>query len=258
MNNKSIKLVGRKGTRKLKSFKALTVNSKDLDSIPDYIDRLPGLGIPDRLFANLAYDQDSLSLVNASTSASYLFSGNSCFDPDTSGVGHQPLYFDQFSQLYSRYRVHKSEIVFELLNSTIQSHCTITPTTDGNWPTNVRNALEANYTASIPISSSIFKVIKERSISTKKIWGMQSITQDDLYQALCTASPARQWYWKIWGESFDGVTNVSIRVNIRIIYEVEFFDRYPIGPSLTRKTGESLKYSLRDDGKTPSKCQCGH
>jgi hypothetical protein len=269
--NTTIKLVGKKKTRKLKSLHSLTVNSQDLDSIPDSIGRMPGLGIPDRLMVSLVYDQDQLSLVNASTSASYLFSGNSCFDPDTSGIGHQPLYFDQFAQLYNRYRVHASQIVFELLNSTISSHVTITPTTDGTWPSSLRNALETNYTCSIPISSSVFRTVKDRSISTRKIWGMQSITQDDLYQAVYSASPVRQWYWKLWGESADGVTNVSIRCNVRIVYEVEFFDRYPIGPSKTPSFGVVMKSSsfgndgihhitsvVTKDEKDGKQCQCGH
>lgn len=258
MNRQQIKLVGRKGAFKPKTLKTLTKNSEDLDTVPDYIDRLPGLGIPDRLYANLVYDQDQLAVVSASTSGAYNFSGNSCFDPDTSGIGHQPLYFDQFSQMYNRYRVHKSQIVVELLNSTIASHITITPTTDGTWPATLRTALESNYTASMPISSSVFRMVKDRSISTKKIFGMQSITQDDLYQSVCTTSPSRQWYWRIMGESFDGVTNVSIRVNVRIVYEVEFFERFPIGPSLTSNRGTGMKYSLRDDGSSRSKCSCPH
>lgn len=271
MNRNKNQTRGRKGARKRESFRELTQISKDLDRVPDYVHHLPGLGIPDRLFANLAYDQNALSLVNASTSGTYLFSGNSCFDPDTSGIGHQPMYFDQLNQLYNRYRVHKTQIIFELTSSTIASHVTITPTTDGSWPVDLRQALESTYTSSIPISSSVFRTIRERSISTRKIWGMQSITQDDLYQAVCTASPVRQWYWKLIGESFDGVTNVSIRANIRVVYEVEFFDRFPIGPSVNSSKGVVMKSSsfgddgihhitsvVDRDGKDVKQCLCRH
>lgn len=220
---------------KLKPTVDMTSNYKDLDEIPQHIERFRGLGIPDRLYCNLAYDQSNLAVIASAVTGTYLFSGNSCFDPDTSGIGHQPFYFDQFVQLYNRYRVHKAEIIVELINSTISSHLTITPTTDGNWPANVQQALESTYTSSMPISSSVFRNIKTREISTRTIWGMQSISQDDLYQAVYSASPVRQWYWKICGTTFDGASTGSVRVNVRVVYHVEFFDRYPIGTSITEE-----------------------
>ncbi len=241
---------GSKRTRKPEPFRELTVNSYNLDEVKTFVHRLPGIGIPDRMFANLAYDQDNLALVSAAATGTQVFSGNSCFDPDTTGVGHQPFYFDQFSQFYNRYRVHKSMIVFELLSSTIGSHITITPTTDGTWPTSVQSAMEIPYTCSIPVSSSVFRTVKDRSISTKKIWGIQSITQDDLYQALYTASPTRQWYWRIQAISFDGTTNVTIRANVRVVYEVEFFDKYPIGSSLNSEMIGGSKCNRIDNYST--------
>jgi hypothetical protein len=41
------------------------------------------------------------------TGSTYSFALNSCFDPDVTGVGSQPLGFDQYSALYGRYRVIK-------------------------------------------------------------------------------------------------------------------------------------------------------
>lgn len=42
--------------------------------------------------------------------ASWNFRSNSLFDPDKTGVGHQPLYFDEIARLYNRYAVYKSVI----------------------------------------------------------------------------------------------------------------------------------------------------
>lgn len=56
---------------------------------------------------------------------------NSCYDPDLSGTGKQPLGFDQYSALYGRYRV---------LKATVDIYCTNRLDTGGNnyvfcvWP----------------------------------------------------------------------------------------------------------------------------
>ena len=46
---------------------------------------------------------------------------NSLFDPDQTGTGHQPYYFDQFAALYNRYTVLGSKLTaeFSLLPSAI-------------------------------------------------------------------------------------------------------------------------------------------
>lgn len=43
----------------------------------------------------------------AGTGATYSFAVNNCFDPNFTGVGAQPLGFDQYAALFSRYRVLK-------------------------------------------------------------------------------------------------------------------------------------------------------
>lgn len=42
--------------------------------------------------------------------ASHVFRANSCFDPDNTGTGHQPLLYDEYSALYSQYRVLSSKL----------------------------------------------------------------------------------------------------------------------------------------------------
>jgi len=57
-----------------------------------------------RYVANFALD------ASGGSSAIQVFSANSCFDPDVSGTGHQPMFFDNYSALYSNYRVNRSTI----------------------------------------------------------------------------------------------------------------------------------------------------
>ena len=72
--------------------------------------RRPDFGFPDRMVTKLRY-VDNFNLTGAAgVVGANVFRFNSCFDPDLSGVGHQPMYFDQFCGAagtgpYGRYRV---------------------------------------------------------------------------------------------------------------------------------------------------------
>jgi len=50
-------------------------------------------------------------------SSSYFISTNSLFDPNRSGVGHQPYGFDEFMTFYDHYTVIGSKITITLLNT---------------------------------------------------------------------------------------------------------------------------------------------
>ncbi len=218
----------------LGSVRTLESNSFDLDTVPSTKLRFKDLIVPDRMYTKLCYDFNNYPLLSAAATGSLLVAGNSVFDPDKTGVGHQPLGFDQYVGFYNRYRVHKSAITIELISSTLSCHIVATPTTTSSSPPDLATALESPYTMSMPISSSVFRNIKTRAISTRKIWGMESITQDDLYQALYTSDPVRLWLWKLQAETLDGASAGSLRVNIRVTYYVEFFERSVLTQSINQ------------------------
>jgi len=62
------------------------------------------LAIPDRFRTKLVYGGGG-QITSGSALVDKIWNINSVFDPDQSGVGHQPRYFDQLALLYNRYRV---------------------------------------------------------------------------------------------------------------------------------------------------------
>lgn len=60
--------------------------------------------LPPRLPICLRYS-DVRVLTAAANYNGYTYRGNSLFDPDQTGVGSQPVYFDQLSALYQKYRI---------------------------------------------------------------------------------------------------------------------------------------------------------
>ncbi len=223
--NRHTRKRGRRRPRPVGQAQELEGNLVDLDQVPSTKLRYRDIIVPDRMYTRLCYDFNNYPILSAGATGSLLIAGNSCFDPDKTGVGHQPLGFDQFVGFYNRYRVHKSEITVELISATLGCHIVVTPTTTSSAPPDLTTALESPYTMSMPISSSVFKNVKTRKISTRKIWGMHSITQDDLYQAVYSADPVRLWLWKMMAETLDGASSATVRVNIRVTYYVEFFER---------------------------------
>lgn len=62
------------------------------------------------------------SLTLSSGSGTYLFSTNGLYDPDITGTGKQPLYFDQLTPIYNHYTVTSSFIEIQpLFNDTAHS-----------------------------------------------------------------------------------------------------------------------------------------
>lgn len=62
-------------------------------------------GIPNRMFVKFKYS-DTYTQTTTTGMNVRQFRANGLYDPDYTGVGHQPRFFDQFSQLYLDYRVH--------------------------------------------------------------------------------------------------------------------------------------------------------
>ena len=89
-------------------------------------------GFPPLMKVDLHYES-LVTLMPGAAVASYVFRGNSLFDPDYTGTGHQPRYYDQLTPIYGRYKVLRSAITVEMINGSPNSGAifAITPNTEG-------------------------------------------------------------------------------------------------------------------------------
>lgn len=200
------------------------------------IDRMPGKGLADMLYVKLSYVDriDIATMVNAYTP--YVFRGNSLFDPDVTGTGHQPLYFDQYSALYSKYRVLGSSLQLDVVNNSGVSALfyAAEANTDVSTITAISTLYEQSRAAApklVPIAARITSRMK-RYMSTRKVCGLtKTQVYDDTFAAGVTGSPSNVWYWNILFESVDGTTVINGHFMVKIDYYVQFFDRTLIGQS---------------------------
>lgn len=68
------------------------------------------IGMPEMNLVKLRYCTSLNLNPAAGLMTSHYFSANGMFDPDISGIGHQPLFFDQYMASYDHFRVLEAEI----------------------------------------------------------------------------------------------------------------------------------------------------
>lgn len=180
-----------------------------------------GLGFPKKITVTHKYhEQVNLTTGISGGTAANLFSCNSLFDPNTSGVGHQPLYFDQMSALYNHYTVIGSKIVVRVNKTTTD----VIPTTvgikindDTSTTTNVNTLVEQSLTNHRLVSSGNPVVVLTNKWSAKKMFGGSILGNDNL-QGSAGASPTEQSYFEIWANSEASATQTNVMCDVTITY----------------------------------------
>lgn len=186
--------------------------------------------IPQRYICKMKYcDVFTVSTSGLSPVGSYTFNLNSIFDPNRTGVGHQPYSHDTFATLYNRYRVIKA------------SYAIYGASSNTGYAVNIA-ALPANEVHTVNTVSEARENPRCRWITQgfgapqKALKGIVHIpslvgrtkTQymaDDRYQAQFGASPAELAILNIYGGLIaDAAVTNDIVCNIEITYTVECFD----------------------------------
>jgi hypothetical protein len=199
--------------------------------------KTPRTGVPDELRCLLEYNEVVTITSSSGIPASYLFLGNSCFDPNSTGTGAQPLYFSVLAAIYSRYRVHASRM-----------EVTCTPTTDASAPgaADVVVAPIPSTSYSVVVSMDSLKAQRFSkqnyavtgakparlitAVSTGEVFGLpyQIVDVDDVFQATVSGSPSRTYYWQFATQAVDGSSTIAVRVNFKLILDTTMYGRVSV------------------------------
>lgn len=130
----------------------------------------------------------------------YQFRLNSLFDPDLTGVGTQPVGFDQYAALYEKYRVYEASYKLMVNNSNgtrpviagVMACDQDTATTDLDRL--VQNG-QAQWTLMGPAGSSTDTVAFKGTVDIAAAQGVtkQAFWDDDLNEAVMTANPVEAY-----------------------------------------------------------------
>lgn len=184
--------------------------------------------VPDRMMVKLRYS-DNFTATTTTSMNLQLMTVNNPYDPDKTGVGHQPLGWDQWTAFYDRYKCFGSKITLTVLNesTTEQGFVGLVCKNENTAVANLPTLMEKPYAKIrfIPTEGSGGKnpAYVSSYMSTKKIFGVKFL--DDDYAALTSTSPANVAYWHIYVQAADEVTSCSFRFFVSIKYYVMFYDR---------------------------------
>lgn len=192
----------------------------------------PSLGpVAPRTICSMRY---SSMWQQASASLDYIFNLNSVWDPDRSGVGHQPYGRDTYATLYNRYRVFA---VSGTLTTTIISGTAtvaILPMNDVVARTNMSLIRETPGAQFKPVIAGQSTVIRFK-YNLPKVNGSTpaAYKADDRFQAINNTDPIEQMGLHVLGSdslgSPIGASNMYHAINLT--YHVEWFDPIELAQS---------------------------
>lgn len=160
------------------------------------------------------------------------FNMNGLFDPDRSGVGHQPYGFDQFTPMYNRYRVYKCKWYIDIVsNSNIGVTVAAVPVNTDTTFSNVNHIIESPRSRSVMSQIGVGPRILSGSISLPALTGqtMSQYQAGENYQSLVTTDPAEIMVLHVG--YYVPSTAPLVYANVILTYTCELFDPKEVGQS---------------------------
>lgn len=189
-------------------------------------------GFPDEVVTTLRYT-DVIALTSTVNSvASNAFRMNSLFDPDSTGVGHQPYYFDQYAAVYNSYTVISSKLKARF---SVQTNAIATAQPAG--PVIVGIAADDDATLSavistlleLPASKNTFLCnavggnnVKTMAIDYNPERDLGLSSDDDTVGAAVTANPSQVWYGVVWVTESGLASPTAVNVIVEMEFKVKF------------------------------------
>jgi hypothetical protein len=212
-------------------------------------------GIPDRLRVWLKYT--ARVTLNPTVQGVYVWRSNSVFDPDFTGAGGQPRYFDQWAAMYSNYCVLDCHARTTMMNASTTipyefgtGFSDVDPT-----GTTFLNLIELRYgrergVVSTAVGGPAGKRVYDQ-MTTRVQHGKasdQAVLDTDALNSSVTGNPADPGFFFVTISSQDAASNPVAYIQIELLYFVEFYGPQLIGASLTREP----TYVVDDDGDEKS------
>lgn len=210
-------------------------------STPFRIFKNPKLPFPGKMTVSLQYFDDVNVNAGVAVPATYVMSANGMFDPNISGVGHQPRGFDQYMGLYERYTVNSCTIrVIGAQNDQSANNsigflavvpCNSNPFSVGQL-NDIFEAVDCKYSV-FSLNSAIGGLPEVTNyVNIKQYLGKKDLLDDDACSGDATQNPADQVYFHIFYGSTSTVSDpANCQIMISLTYNVTFTRPREIGRS---------------------------
>lgn len=194
--------------------------------------------VPDRIFSQFTYCDNYNFTIPAAGSAGLTSQAwwTSMYDPDYSGLGHQPLWYDQVAPMWSRYRVYGIKYILEAMNTNTNQLATCVIQHSNDIPESAAAGFntirERRNSRTYTLTSANGRPIRIKGyMSTYKPWGMTKTDYigDEGFEAVVGATPTKCAYLNSYWVTQN--TSCAINLQVRLVYYVELFQRKNVGGS---------------------------
>lgn len=221
----------KKRTKKRTSYSTPARFASPRTSVPSSIS-----GVGTVVKAKLIYVEKDVTInPGLGTAGTYLFNLSSLFDPNFTGVGHQPTGFDQFMAMYEQYLVVGAQITVAYQNAASASTSGlvvgITLNDTSTTSTDCRQYMENgntvwDVTTGLPDSHGM--TILKQYVSMPQFHGvtLNQYLSDDNYKGTSSASPVESVWATIWAQD---ITVAGDPPGCNIIVEIDFDVRFTGG-----------------------------
>lgn len=185
-------------------------------------------------FARLKYADAIVTDLTSITPIGYFnIRANGIYDPNYSGVGHQPLGHDQWQAFYNHYCVLASYIrvrwvphATEAQSQAISFVCGIYVDDDFSAPANYLNLLEQGRSYSkVTNDTADYATTVKAKFNLRKFFHCRAPLSDDRFVTAFGSSPAEQAGFTCWIAATDSASDVHpIHAVVEVIYYCAFLE----------------------------------
>lgn len=199
-------------------------------------------GFPNFMDVKLVYSE-SITLTNpAGGGAIERFGANDCYDPYSGVGGHQPLNYDQYSALYQKWVVVKSNIVVRPISTGVPTSqapvwigvylagtTSIVPTTENNYLEFLRIQPNCSPAALIGTDEGRTDGLKFKRVGANYHALRDNVRSkiEEIPEQFCggtSTPPSDPWYFHVHQWSAADVTASTQRYTVEITYSVRFWE----------------------------------
>lgn len=190
-------------------------------------------GFPDIYRTKLKY-ADTYHLTSA-TFSSQVFRANSLFDPDFTGAGSQPRFYDQLSAVYGKYLVLGCKIRCDVINQSTSVPARVGIVFSDLDPSSLSfyELQENRYSKTFVVGTADGFGTKTKSMymPMKKILGQNSLNSDPFVYTTTNANPTDPVYCGILVSPSDGISTANCYISVIVTYYCLFKGVINVGPS---------------------------
>lgn len=183
---------------------------------------------PRRLRNNVVYE-DTISIsMSSGVSTPFRCALNGLYDPNISGVGHQPMYFDQLTGIYKHYHVISSKVTISPASTSANQYMYVFHEADDSTVSySAYNAERPGAVTLVGMGAYLSGKSLVYRYSSFKTFGKESITDPEL-QGSSAANPSELSYGHLTviPVPATGTPTETIPFRVRMEYYVEWSELY--------------------------------